>query len=159
MCIRDSQYTFDQLCDEAMAANNFTSRIDVNDGGFLAPDSMIGAVKDYCQKSGQPVPQNIGELMACVYNSLAKSYGETVQQLEKMTGRTYHRLHIVGGGTKDSYLNKLTAQYTGKEVYAGPTEATALGNLLAQMLRSGEFATLEAARTAVAESFAIQRVE
>ncbi len=155
----NNQYTFDQLCDEAMAANNFTSRIDVNDGSFLAPDSMIGAVKDYCQKSGQPVPRNIGELMACVYNSLAKSYGETVQQLEKMTGRTYHRLHIVGGGTKDSYLNKLTAQYTGKEVYAGPTEATALGNLLAQMLRSGEFATLEAARTAVAESFAIQRVE
>lgn len=155
----NNQYTFDQLCEQAMEANSFASRIDVNDGSFLAPESMIGAVKDYCKASGQPVPQNVGELMACVYNSLAKSYGETVRQLEKMTGRTYRRLHIVGGGTKDGYLNKLTAQYTGKEVYAGPTEATALGNLLAQMLRSGDFATLEAARTAVAESFAIQRVE
>ncbi len=155
----NNQYTFDQLCGEAMAASGFSSRIDVNDGSFLAPEEMIGAVKDYCKKSGQPVPQTVGELMACVYNSLAQSYGETVRQLEQTTGRTYRRLHIVGGGTKDVYLNKLTAQYTGKEVYAGPTEATALGNLLAQMLRAKEFDSLEAARTTVAKSFAVRRVE
>ncbi len=154
----NNQYTFDQLCDLAVEADAFTARIDVNDDSFLAPDSMIGAVKDYCRKTGQPVPGGVGELMACVYNSLAKSYGETVRELEETTGRTYRRLHIVGGGTKDEYLNKLTARYTCKEVYAGPTEATALGNLLAQMLKAGEFATLEDARAAVASSFDIRRV-
>jgi rhamnulokinase len=78
--------------------------------------------------------------------------------MEEITGRTYSRLHIVGGGCQDGYLNELTAKSTGKAVYAGPIEATALGNLLVQMLANGEFASLEEGRTAIANSFDIKPV-
>ena len=78
--------------------------------------------------------------------------------IEEITGKTYSRLHIVGGGCQDNYLNKLTKESTGKEVYAGPIEGTALGNLMAQMLKSGEFQTLPEARTAIAASFDIKKV-
>ena len=110
------------------------------------------------QNSGQAVPENLGQVLQCIYNSLADSYAETVKQIEEITGRTYKRLHIVGGGCQDQYLNKKTMEATGKEVYAGPVEGTALGNLMAQMLKGGEFATLEAARSCVAESFDIKKV-
>ena len=144
------KYTFDDLCDMAIAADRFTTRVDVNAPEFLAPDSMIGAVREVCRKSGQPVPNDPGELMNCIYHSLAKSYGEAVREIETLTGRAYEDLHIVGGGTKDDYLNRLTRQYTGKRVHTGPTEATVVGNLLAQMLRDGVFPSLSEARRAVA---------
>jgi rhamnulokinase len=78
--------------------------------------------------------------------------------MEEVTGRTYSRLHIVGGGCQDDYLNELTAQTTGKAVYAGPIEATAIGNLLVQMLANGEYASLEEGRTAIAASFDVKPV-
>lgn len=152
------KYTFDDLCDMAIAADRFTTRVDVNAPEFLAPDSMIGAVREVCRKSGQPVPNDPGELMNCIYHSLAKSYGEAVREIETLTGRAYEDLHIVGGGTKDDYLNRLTRQYTGKRVHTGPTEATVVGNLLAQMLRDGVFPSLSEARRAVANSFDIKEV-
>ena len=91
--------------------------------------------------------------MACVYNSLAKSYGETVQQLEKMTGRTYHRLHIVGGGTKDGLLSQFASNACGVEVITGPIEATAIGNISVQLMAMGEIANLKEARKIISSSF------
>ena len=152
------KYTFDDLCDMAIAADRFTGRVDVNAPEFLAPDSMIAAVREVCRKSGQPVPNDPGELMNCIYHSLAKGYGEAVREIETLTGRAYEDLYIVGGGTKDDYLNRLTRRYTGKRVHTGPTEATVVGNLLAQMLRDGVFASLSEARRAVADSFDIMEV-
>ena len=154
-----SHYSFDELCELAREASYFTTVIDVNDGSFLSPQNMSGAIKDYCAKAGLRVPKTISELMACAYNSLAKSYAQAVREIEETTGRTYSRIHIVGGGAKDDYLNSLTAKYTGKEVFAGPTEATSIGNLLAQMLKAGEFASLANAREAVARSFSIKKIE
>lgn len=152
-------YSFNDLCCMAREASDFQSRIDVNAEVFLAPESMTEAIQTFCRASGQPVPQTIGELFACIYHSLAKSYADTVLELEQATGYTYADIHIVGGGSKDDYLNALTAQYTGKTVYAGPSEATAIGNLLAQMLKDGVFADLTQARQTVAESFDIQKFE
>jgi rhamnulokinase len=152
----DKKYSFDELCDMARQSNYFMSRIDVNDASFLSPTSMTQAIKDYCVKTNQQIPESIGELFACVYHSLAKSYGDTVQEIEEITGNQYDVIHIVGGGSKDDYLNSLTAQYTRKTVLAGPVEATAIGNLLAQMLKDGIFANLAEARTAVARSFEIK---
>lgn len=149
---------FQELISLAQKEENFSSVVDVNDQSFLAPESMTEAIKAYCERSAQPVPQNLGQVLQCIYNSLAKSYAETVAQIEEITGRTYRRLHIVGGGCQDQYLNQKTKEATGKEVYAGPVEGTALGNLMAQMLKSGEFDTLEAARSCVAESFDIKKV-
>ena len=149
-------YSFAQLCDMAEESRDFSSRVDVNDQSFLSPDSMIEAIKQYCQKTGQPVPETVGELAAVVYRSLAQSYGETVKELETIAGRTYDSIHIIGGGSNAAYLNQLTADATGKTVYAGPGEATAIGNLLVQMIHAGDLADLKNARKCVRESFEIR---
>ncbi len=152
-------YSFDALCNMARQAADFTTIIDVNDPDFLAPQRMTDAIKAHCARHNLQAPKTTGELMACVYNSLATCYAKTISEIEELAGRSYSRLHIVGGGTKDSYLNALTARHTGKAVYTGPTEATAVGNLLAQMLQNKEFATIEDARASVARSFSIKKVE
>jgi rhamnulokinase len=155
----DKKYGFDELSNMAKESAYFTSQIDVNHNSFLSPKSMIDAIKDYCKKSDQAVPQTIGELMQCVYTSLAQSYAETLEQLEKLTDKNCSAINIVGGGSQDNYLNQLTADYTGKTVYAGPTEGTALGNLMVQMIRAGEFADLSEARAAIPKSFEIRKIE
>lgn len=151
-------YGFPDLIAMAKEADRFASVVDVNDSRFLAPNSMIEAIWMYCKQSGQEVPKTVGEVLACVYHSLAGSYGETVQEIERITGRRFSRLYIVGGGCQDPYLNQLTKKATKKEVFAGPVEATAIGNLMVQMLRSGEFSSLEEARGCVGKSFDIKRV-
>ena len=117
---------------------------------------MTEEVKDYCRRTGQQVPETIGELATVIYTSLAECYAKTAKELEEMTGRTYSRIHIVGGGANAGYLNELTAKATGKEIHAGPGEATAIGNITAQMLKAKEFATVEEARTCIHESFDIK---
>lgn len=144
-------YTFDELCQMAIACGDTPLRICVNEKRFLAPDSMIGAVKEAC---GKPDMQ-VGELFAVVYHSLAECYRDDIRGLEQMLGHEVRAIHIVGGGSKDEYLNRLTAEKSGKTVYAGPSEATAIGNLLAQMLATGVYASVEEARSAVRESFPI----
>ena len=119
---------------------------------------MGEAVRDACRETGQPVPQTLGELAACVYHSLVHSYAQSVQELSALTGREYTAVNIVGGGSRDGYLNQLTANATGLPVYAGPTEGTALGNLMVQMLAAGEFPDLAVIRKAVRHSFSIQEV-
>lgn len=151
--------TFDELCELARQAENFPSLLDVNDPAFLAPESMTQAVAGYCARTGQPVPKTLGETMSCIYRSLAKSYADTIVQLAKVTGRDFKRLHIVGGGSKDWYLNGLTARAAGLPVSAGPVEATAIGNLLAQMLNAGLFPGVEEARACVRGSFPITEVK
>ena len=99
------------------------------------------------------------ELMACIYRSLAEGYRKAVREMEEVVGTEVPCIHIVGGGSKDWYLNQLTAEFTGKTVYAGPAEATALGNILAQMLAVGIYASVEEARKAVGESFAVRKIE
>ena len=149
-------WSFAQLCEMAEESRDFSSRVDVNDQSFLSPDSMIQAIRQYCQKTGQPVPETVGELAAVVYRSLAQSYGETVKELETIAGKTYDSIHIIGGGSNAAYLNQLTADVTGKTVYAGPGEATAIGNLLAQMIHAGDLADLKEARQCVRDSFEIK---
>jgi rhamnulokinase len=142
----------------AEEASAFSSRVDVNDDSFLSPESMSEAVKNYCQKTGQVQPETIGELAACIYQSLAESYAETIKEIESITGKTFLAINIVGGGSKADYLNQLTAKATGKMVYAGPTEATAIGNLVALMLKEEEFESLEEARECVYKSFDIEQI-
>lgn len=149
-------YSFARLCELAKETDGFNSKLDVNDDVFLSPDNMVEAIKTYCKETNQKVPSTVGELAACIYNSLAMSYAETVEEIEKITGKTYSRIHIVGGGANADYLNELTAKYTNKAVYAGPTEATAIGNILAQMLKAKEFVSLEDARNGVFQSFSIK---
>lgn len=148
-------YSFAELCDMA-SKETISSIVDCNDDMFLAPESMQEAVKNFCKNSGQQIPQTTGEMAAVIYNSLAKCYKATVQEIEKMTGVSYGCIHVVGGGANAQYLNELTARETGKTVYAGPTEATAIGNLAVQMLATGELENLIHARKTIFDSFDIK---
>ena len=96
------------------------------------------------------------ELACVVYNSLAKCYADTLAKMQKMSGKTYNRIHVIGGGSNAVYLNELTARYTGVPVYAGPGEATAIGNILTQMIGCELFGSLAEARELVARSFDIK---
>lgn len=139
-------YSFPELCELAQKEDDFPSRVDVDDSRFLAPRSMITALKDYCMETGQQVPENPGQLAAVVYKSLAECYGKVIENIERSTGKTYSCIYIVGGGCKAEYLNKLTAETTGKKISSGPSEATAMGNLMVQMISAGEISSLKEAR-------------
>ena len=152
------KYTFEELYELAHIGRYFTSTVDVNDDMFLAPDSMIKALQDYCEQTGQEKPETECELLYCVYRSLAKCYAKTVAEIETVTGRTYDTIHVVGGGCQDKFLDRLLVEVTGKEVYAGPVEATAIGNIMAQMLRDDIFEDLKEARRVVAKSFDVKRI-
>lgn len=149
----DDKYSFGELCDMAESAADFPSIVDALDDCFLAPDNMCDAVKDYCKRSGQPVPETVPQLTAVVYNSLAKCYADCAAQIEQYTGRKFDAINIIGGGSQAVYLNKVTAAASGKKVLAGPAEATAIGNLICQMIACGEFASLFKARESVKMSF------
>lgn len=153
----DDKYSFAQICEEAAKNSDFPSRVDVNnDDYFMAPDNMIEAIKQYCRDTRQQVPQSLGELATVVYASLAECYAQTIRGIEKTTKRSYSRIQVVGGGSNAGYLNELTAKATGKTVYAGPGEATAIGNITAQMLANKEFASKEEAREVIHRSFDIK---
>ncbi len=149
-------YSFAELCRLAEECGGFASVVDVNDGCFLAPESMGGAVQEYCRRTGQPVPFGLGEICRVIYQSLAECYGRTIKELEQNTGKFFDRIQIIGGGANAGYLNQLTADITGKDVYAGPVEATAVGNLMAQMIGAGELKDLSEARQCVFDSFGIE---
>lgn len=154
----EEELSFGEICSRA-SKETIASIVDCNDDCFLAPKSMIQAVKDFCEKTNQQVPQTVGEIAAVIYNSLAKCYKDTIIGMEAVTGKVYDRIHVVGGGANAGYLNELTAKYTGKDVYAGPTEATALGNLMVQMMYAGELKNLVEARSCIRNSFEIVKYE
>lgn len=154
----EEDLSFAEICDRA-SKETITSIVDCNDDCFLAPKSMIQAVQDYCKKTEQPVPETVGEIAAVIYNSLGKCYGDTVKEIEAITGNTYDTIYVVGGGANAGYLNELTAKYTQKKVSAGPTEATAIGNMIVQMLHDGIFASLPEARVCVGKSFDIKNYD
>ena len=154
----EEEYSYGYLCEQAQK-QKIVSLVDCNDDRFLAPPSMVEAVKEYCRGTGQQVPENEWEIAAVIYNSLGKCYGDTISQLEKMTKERYDRIYVVGGGSNAEYLNQVTAEYTGRTVYAGPGEATAIGNLLVQMIYNQEFEGLKKARECVQKSFDIKKYE
>lgn len=152
------KWSFPELIAQAKLAEDFPSVIDVNKDCFLSPLSMIDAIKDECAATGQPVPETVGQIMQCVYSSLSLCYRDAVLNLQKLTGKTYTSINIVGGGCQDSYLNQRTAKATGLPVYAGPVEGTAIGNLIVQMITYKEFKNLRSARDAIRVSFEIKEV-
>jgi rhamnulokinase len=132
----------------------FRSLIDPEDPRFLAPANMVVEIRAATREHGEPVPDSPAELVRCAYDSLALFYRSKIAQLSALTGRTIARLHVVGGGSKAALLNRLCAGATGLPVLAGPAEATALGNGLAQLVALGTVADATAARRLIAASFA-----
>ena len=149
----DKKYTYDEMMNMAMSSS-FTELIDPNAPDFVAPDNMIEAVRAYLKKPDLPLK----DVLNCIYCSLAASYARAIKEIEEITGKPVSAVNIVGGGCQDVYLNKLTSQYTGKPVFAGPVEATAIGNLISQLMYLDCSITLEKARETVNKSFNITEV-
>ena len=125
----NNEFSYDDMMRLAMQSKRF-EMIDTNSPGFLAPENMINAIRSYLKNESIPIEVVINS----VYHSLAQSYKNAIDEIEKLAGKTIDNVFIVGGGSKDTYLNKLTAQYTGKKVVTGLSEATATGNLLSQIM-------------------------
>lgn len=147
--------SYGEICDAASKCS-ITSIVDANDDRFLAPQNMTEEIKNACREAGQQVPEKLDEVAAVIYNSLAKCYAKTLLEIESLTGRTYHTINVVGGGANADYLNRLTAKYTGRKVVAGPTEATAIGNIAVQMIADDAICDLKNARQCVYVSFDIR---
>lgn len=147
-----SRYTYDEMMQMAMASD-YTRLIDPTDAAFLAPENMIEAIR---ASLGDPqLP--LADVLSCVYHSLATSYRRVTEEIERVSGKTVGSITIVGGGSKDAYLNRLTAQYTGKTVRVGLTEGTATGNIISQiMYREG--LSLAACREMINKTFDMREV-
>ena len=152
------ELSFGEICDMA-AKSQIKSLVDANDDRFLAPENMTEEVKKACRESNQEIPETVADVAAVIYNSLAVCYGKTIKEIETLTGKKFGQIHIIGGGANAAYLNEITAKATERKVLAGPTEATAIGNICAQMISAGELKNLKEARKCVYDSFEIKIYE
>ena len=148
----NNEFSYDDMMRLAMQSKRF-EMIDTNSPGFLAPENMIIAIRSYLKNESIPIEVVINS----VYHSLAQSYKNAIDEIEKLAGKTIDNVFIVGGGSKDTYLDKLTAQYTGKKVVTGLSEATATGNLLSQIMYDKKI-SLAQARDIVKNSFDIKEI-
>lgn len=153
------EYNYDQLTAMAETAPPLKALLNLRDERFAKPDNMPQKIVDYCRETKQPAPTTPGEFVRCVLESLALLYRQTLDQIEKVTGRTLTTLHIVGGGSKNQLLNQLSANATGRVVVAGPVECTAIGNVLIQAIALGHLPSLAALRQVVRNSFPTIRYE
>ena len=147
------------LVKEAENAPALVSIIHPNEPEFLKPGNMIAKVQNFCRRTGQAIPETPGALARCILESLALSYASQLAQLEQMLGIEIKVLHVVGGGSQNRLLNRLTASAAGMLVTAGPVEATALGNILIQAVASGELGSLKDLREVIRNSYTIEEFE
>ena len=148
----NNEFSYDDMMRLAMQSKRF-EMIDTNAPDFLAPENMINAIRSYLKNESIPIEVVINS----VYHSLAQSYKNAIDEIEKLADKTIDNIFIVGGGSKDTYLNELTAQYTGKKVVTGLSEATATGNLLSQIMYDKKI-SLAQARDIVKNSFDIKEI-
>ncbi len=144
---------YETLLGEAQSAQPFAALIDPDDPSFFAPTDMPARIADFCRATDQPAPESQGAILRCIFESLALKYRYALEQIVAATGAQVEALHIVGGGSQNALLCQMTADATGKTVYAGPVEATALGNGLVQLIGLGELADLAQARQVVRASY------
>ncbi|MFI3175095.1 MAG: rhamnulokinase family protein [Bacillota bacterium] len=135
-------YTFSELADLAKEAKPFQFFIDPDAPQFASPGDIPKLVQEFCEKTGQGRPESIGEIMRCIYESLALKYRFSVEQVKELTGKNFSKLHMLGGGIQAKLLCEMTASATNMEVIAGPVEATALGNIIIQLVAIGELESI-----------------
>jgi len=150
----DGKYSYAQWC-ELAEGSDIDSIIDCSDYRFLSPKSMIDEIKAYCAETNQAIPQNEADLSAVIYNSLAMSYKKTIDEFEFLSNKKINQIQIVGGGSQADYLNRKTGEVTGKKVSAGPVEATAIGNLICQLLATKQIKDIKQAKEMIQDSFEI----
>ncbi len=154
-----NEYSFAQMEAWAKECKPLQSLINPDDASFATPGNMPEKVREFCRRTGQHVPESVGEVVRCIYESLALKYRQTAESIETLMGRKAKVIHVVGGGTKDKFLSQMTADASGIPVAAGPEEATAIGNLMMQAIAAGEVADLKQARQIIADSFELKHYE
>ncbi|MBP3938791.1 MAG: rhamnulokinase [Clostridia bacterium] len=145
-------YSYADLEKLALAAEPFKCFIDPDAPEFVPHGNIPKRVQEFCEKTGQYVPQTVGEIMRCIYESLAMKYKLTFEKLCECTQRDYPVIHVIGGGTKDTLLCQLTANSCNRTVKAGPIEATVMGNVAVQLMSDKSVADISEARKIVAAS-------
>ena len=151
--------SFDELTAKALESKPFQCFIDPNNDLFNPQGDMPSRIREFCKKTGQHVPETIGEVVRCIFESLVLCYRQTIESIEKMTGKHYSSINIVGGGTKEQILCQYAADASNRVVYAGPVEATAMGNIAMQAISSGEIKDVAQAREVIRNSFDIKVYE
>ena len=152
-------YSFAQMEAWAKEAVPFQSLINPDHPSFNTPGNMPEKIREFCRITGQHVPETVGEVVRCIYESLALKYRYTVDTIGRLQGKPATMINVVGGGTKDKFLSQMTADACGIPVCAGPEEATAIGNLISQAIAQGAIKDLAEAREVVANSFEMKHYE
>ena len=147
-----NDFSFADLEKLALDTEPFKCFIDPDAPKFVPVGNIPKRVQEYCSKTGQAIPSSVGEIMRCIYESLALKYRQTFDEIKRCTGKEYSKIYLMGGGTKDGMLCQMTSNACGCEVYAGPIEATAYGNIAVQLIASGDIPDIKTARKIVAES-------
>ncbi|TWT80748.1 Rhamnulokinase [Planctomycetes bacterium CA13] len=147
---------YTQINDLAEKSEPFRSIIHPDDARFMSPTDMPSTIADFCRETEQPAPETPGQFARCIFESLALLYADKLDSIQELTGRTISKLHIVGGGSQSRLLNQFAANATGRSVFAGPVEATAIGNLLIQAISMGDLSSLAELRASVRDSFSIE---
>lgn len=153
----DNKYSFAELAGLAGQEEPFQQFIDVNDDRFQNPANMIQELQAYCRETGQKVPETPGEIAMAVYSNLSLYYANELEILGNILGYKVDALNIVGGGSNVEIMNQLTATIAGVDVYAGPSEATAIGNVIVQMIAEGDILNVYLARRIIADSFPLKK--
>ena len=149
-------YSFNDMEQLAKAEKPFISFIDPDAPEFATAGSMPEKIRAFCEKTNQPIPENDGALVRSIYESLAMKYKFALSQISDNTGKTFDVLHLLGGGTKDGFLCQMTANSLGIPVVAGPTEATALGNILLQLIALGNIKDIDEGRKLIREQESVK---
>jgi sugar (pentulose or hexulose) kinase len=144
------------LVDRASASTPLVSLINPDAAEFVAPSNMPQAIREFCKTSGQEVPESVGAVVRCALESLALRYRMVLNWLQELTGSNIDTIHIVGGGTQNRLLCQMAADACNCRVLAGPVEATAIGNVMMQVVASGEVSSIEQAREIIGSSFAVE---
>lgn len=145
--------TWADVVSMAEQATPFYCLIDLEEPKFYSAGNMIEKIRDYCRRTNQPLPQDVGQIARCVYESIAMRYRMTLDSLELLTGRRISALRIVGGASQNALLNQFAANILGRPVYAGPVECACIGNILAQAVQQGEIGSYSQMREVVRTSF------
>lgn len=152
-------YSFSELVELAHGADPFRSFIDPDDLRFMNPSDMTAEIHSYCRETDQPIPQSKGEIVRCILESLALRYREVLERIEQLTGNQFTGLHMVGGGIQNELLCQFTANALGRPVWAGPVEASAIGNMLVQFIANGAIQSREEGIELVKRSFPMASYE
>lgn len=152
-------YSYDEILTLAQEAKPFQHFIDPDDSSFLPAGRMTDRIEAYLVKTGQGLPQSDGELVRCILESLALKYKHVLDMTEQVSGQQFDGLHMVGGGINNKLLCAWTASAIGKPVYAGPVEASAIGNLVVQWMNQGVFKSAAEARAVIRDSFPVLTYE